>query len=56
MQLAPCCAKVSDLPTCFANKAVLSNLIPGKSDVCLVSRMLDKVYKWKGSSDLQLVP
>ena len=37
---------------CFTdNEAVLSNLITGKSDVCLVSRMLDEVYEWEGSSN-----
>ena len=40
---------------CFTdNEAVLSNLITGKSDVCLVSVMLDGVYEWEGSSDCNL--
>ena len=41
---------------CFTdNKAVLSNLlITGKSDVCLVSRMLGEVYEWEGSNDCNL--
>ena len=40
---------------CFTdNEAVLSNLITGKSDVRLVSRMLDEVYEWEGSNDCNL--
>ena len=40
---------------CFTdNEAVLSNLITGKSDVSLVSCMLDEVYDWEGSHDCNL--
>ena len=40
---------------CFSdNEAVLSNFITGKSDVNLVSRMLDEIYAWEGSSDCNL--
>ena len=40
---------------CFTdNEAVLSNLITGKPDVHLVSRMLDEVYEWEGSNDCNL--
>ena len=40
---------------CFTdNEAVLANLITGKSDVHLVSQMLDEVYEWEGASDRNL--
>ena len=40
---------------CFTdNEAVLSNLITGKSDVGLVSGMLDEVYEWEGLNDCNL--